>query len=199
MDKYDRRLRSHGLPVLSQKNGEHEHPIYYASKAFTKGEQNKVTIEQELIAIHWAIKKFRPYVYGTEFTVRSDHKPLVYLFSLKEPSSRLTRIRLDLEEYNFKVTHIKGKENVVADALSRRTSEELKSLSQNDYRPILALTRSMKNKEMVETSTKQIEKIIEPNDSEDIDNNKGIPILNSRYVATNPDKIQFYSHAVRNQ
>lgn len=101
--------------VLSQ----NDKPISFASKAFSRAERNKSTIEQELIAIHWAITHFKCYIYGTQFRVRTDHRPLVYLFNLKDPSSKLTRLRLDLEEYTFSIEHIPGKTNVVADALSR--------------------------------------------------------------------------------
>lgn len=101
--------------VLSQ----HERPIAFASKAFNKCEMNKATIEQELIAIQWSIKYFKTYLYGLRFRVRSDHKPLIFLFNLKDPSSKLTRMRLDLAEYDFTIEHIPGKNNVVADALSR--------------------------------------------------------------------------------
>lgn len=52
--------------------------VYFASKAFTKGETNKSTIEKELLAIHFAVNKFRPYIYGTHFLCRSDHKPLIF-------------------------------------------------------------------------------------------------------------------------
>lgn len=129
--------------VLSQiLNGE-DRAICYASKTFTQGEKNKSTIERELIAIHWAVKNFRPYLYGTNFIINSDHKPLTYLFALKEPSSRLTRIRLDLEEYNFTINHIKGKDNCVADALSRISIDELKTLSMTNIR---AITRSASRK-----------------------------------------------------
>lgn len=71
---------------------------------------------------------FRPYLYGKRFTVRTDHRPLVYLFKIEDPSSKLTRMRLDLEEFDFDVVYIRGKENVGADALSRIeiTSEHLK-------------------------------------------------------------------------
>lgn len=79
-------------------------------------------------------------MYGREFTVYSDHKPLIYLYKLKNPSSKLTRIRLDLEEYKFDIVHISGKLNVVADALSRIAIDELKN--QYDHE-ILAITRSM--------------------------------------------------------
>ena len=85
--------------VLSQLHGDIEFPVAYASKTFTKGESNKSTIEQELTAIHWAINYFRPYLYGRRFTVKTDHRPLVYLFSMKNPSSKLTRMRIDLEEF----------------------------------------------------------------------------------------------------
>lgn len=72
--------------VLSQNHSGDDLPIYFASKTFSKGECNKSTIEKELLAIYYAIQYFRPYVYGTHFTVRSDHKPLVYIFGLKDPS-----------------------------------------------------------------------------------------------------------------
>lgn len=61
-------------------------PVAFASKSFTQGERNESTIEQELIAIHWAITYFRPYLYGRRFTVKTDHRPLVYLFTMKNPS-----------------------------------------------------------------------------------------------------------------
>jgi hypothetical protein len=130
--------------ILSQIHDNEDLPISYGSKKFTKGESNKPTIEQELIAIHFAIRHFRPYVFGTEFLVRSDHRPLIYLFGLKDPSSKLTRLRLDLEEYNFSVEHIKGKDNVGADALSRMTIEDFKNIKTTST--ISVLTRSMTKK-----------------------------------------------------
>lgn len=129
--------------VLSQYNdNDDDLPIAFASKSFTKGERNKATIEQELLAIHFGIKHFRPYVYGTKFIIRSDHKPLSYLFSLKDPTSKLARIRLDLTDYNFIIEHIKGSDNVAADALSRIEFDNIKNVKGTDPFKILALTRS---------------------------------------------------------
>lgn len=54
--------------VLSQNFDGDDLPIYFASKSFNKGELNKSTIEKELLAIHFAINHFRPYIYGTHFT-----------------------------------------------------------------------------------------------------------------------------------
>lgn len=128
--------------VLSQEYNGKELPVAFASKTFTNGESNKSTTEQELIAIHWAIQYFRPYIYGTHFLVKTDHKPLSYLFSLKNPSSKLTRIRLDLEEYDFTVEFLKGKQNVVADALSRITLNELKEQYEQTVGVYKVVTRS---------------------------------------------------------
>ncbi|RYX87425.1 hypothetical protein EON73_01410, partial [bacterium] len=112
--------------VLSQEINGIDRPVQFISKTFKKGERNKPIIEKELLAIHFAITTLRPYLYGTKFVVYSDHKPLIYLYSLKNPASKLTRIRLDLEEYNFVVQYIKGANNVVADALSRISIQDLK-------------------------------------------------------------------------
>ena len=115
-------------------------PIYFASKSFSHSEQQKPIIELELLAIHFAITQFRPYVYGTSFIVRSDHKALVYLFNIKYSSSKLTHIRLQLSEYNFTFEYIKGKSNGGADALSRISIDELKN---NDNNQVLVMTRAM--------------------------------------------------------
>ena len=107
-----------------------DRPIAYASKTLNNAEKNYSTIEKELLAIVWAVKHYRPYLFGRRFKILTDHRPLVYLFSLKEPSSRLTKFRLLLEEYSFYVEYSPGKDNCTADALSRITmsSNDLKTL-----------------------------------------------------------------------
>ena len=94
-------------------------PVSYASRMLNKAEVNYSTIEKELLAVVWAVKHFRPYLFGNHFYIKTDHRPLIYLFSLKESSARLTKFRLLLEEYNFTIEYTPGKENSVADALSR--------------------------------------------------------------------------------
>lgn len=134
--------------VLTQKYDNIDLPIAFASKAFTKGEANKSTIEQELTAIHWAITHFRPYLYGRKFTVKTDHRPLVYLFSMKNPSSKLTRMRIDLEEFDFDVQYVPGKINFGADALSRIkiNTEILKDMSVQDLSVLMVQTRAAAKK-----------------------------------------------------
>lgn len=105
--------------VLSQGPVNKDLPIAYASRTLCSAETKYSTIERELLAIVWAVKHFRPYLFGRKFTLITDHRPLTWLFSIKDPGSRLARWRLKLEEYNYKIEHKPGKINKNADALSR--------------------------------------------------------------------------------
>lgn len=106
--------------VLSQGKIGSDLPVAYASRTLSDAEQNYSTIEKELLGIVWAVKYFRPYLYGRKFTIVTDHQPLQWLFSLKEPSSsKLIRWRLKLEEYDYEIVYKKGTLNTNADALSR--------------------------------------------------------------------------------
>lgn len=121
-------------------------PVAYASRPLNKAELNYPTIQKELLAVVWSIKYFRPYLYGRKFTILTDHKPLIYLFGMKDPSTRLLKFRLLLEEYDYDIKYIKGTENNVADALSRVTisSNELKSL--NEKVVSIVMTRAQRAK-----------------------------------------------------
>lgn len=126
-------------------------PVAYASRSLNVAEKRYPTIEKELLAIVWAVKHFRPYLYGRTFKIQTDHKPLISLFGMRDPSSRLMKFRLILEEYDFVVEFLKGKNNAAADALSRLTitSEELKEINQN---AINVLTRGQRARQALGTT-----------------------------------------------
>lgn len=105
--------------ILSQGEIGKDLPIAYASRTLNKAESNYSTIERELLAIVWAVKHYRPYLFGRKFKIVTDHKPLTWLFSIKDPGSRLVRWRLKLEEYDYEIVYKAGKINTNADALSR--------------------------------------------------------------------------------
>lgn len=105
--------------VLSQGRIGSDKPICYASRTLSSSECNYSTIEKELLAIIWATKYFRPYLFGRKFQIVTDHRPLTWLMSLKEPNSKLVRWRLKLEEYDYEIVYKKGTLNRNADALSR--------------------------------------------------------------------------------
>lgn len=62
---------------------------------------------------------FRPYLYGTEFIVETDHNALVWLYKVKDSNQKLLRWSLLLQEFNFSVRHKRGRDHLNADALSR--------------------------------------------------------------------------------
>ncbi|KAL1123468.1 hypothetical protein AAG570_002548 [Ranatra chinensis] len=105
--------------VLSQGTIGSDRPIAFASRTLNEHERNYSTIEKELLAIIYGTKYFRPYLFGRHFIIVTDHKPLQWLFSLKEPNSKLIRWRLSLEEYDYEIRYKPGKQNSNADALSR--------------------------------------------------------------------------------
>lgn len=119
--------------VLSQGPIGQDKPIMYVSRTLNKHEENYSTIEKECLAIVWACSKmFRPYIYGRNFNIITDHQPLKYLFNLKEPNSRLVRWRLKLEEFDYTVHYKKGKNNTNADFLSRLEAYPLEIQSTDD-------------------------------------------------------------------
>jgi hypothetical protein len=98
-----------------------DHPVCYFSRKFNKNQKNYSTIEKECLALILALQHFNVYVSSTEvpLIVYSDHNPLVFLHKLKDKNQRLLRWSLILSEYNMKITHIKGRDNLIADCLSR--------------------------------------------------------------------------------
>ncbi|XP_011860867.1 PREDICTED: uncharacterized protein LOC105558005 [Vollenhovia emeryi] len=105
--------------ILSQGSIGKNLPIAYTSRVLNAAEQNYSTIEKECLAIIYCVSHFRPYLYGKPFTIVTDHKPLVWLHSVKDPSSRLWKWRTKLLEYEYEIKYKKGTLNNNADALSR--------------------------------------------------------------------------------
>lgn len=122
--------------TLSQEHTDKPRVIAFASCSFSKSDLHKSIVEKELIGIHYAIDHFKPYLFGTRFLVRTDCKSLIYLFKLRKPSSRLNRMRIDLEEYDFEIEHVEGKSNVLCDGLSRIHIKDLAS----EYQTVLRVT-----------------------------------------------------------
>lgn len=105
-----------------------DRPIHFASRTMKPAELNYATIEKECLGVVFGLKTFRQYLLGKHFLLKTDHAPLVWLFGMNNPASRLTKFRLELEQFYFSIEYVKGRDNVVADALSRISIEELKGL-----------------------------------------------------------------------
>lgn len=93
--------------------------IAYSSKHLNEREARWSTTEKEAFAIVHAVTVFRIYLYGRRFMVITDHRPLEWLMSKSEPSGRLERSALKLQEYDIKIGYRAGKSNQNADCLSR--------------------------------------------------------------------------------
>ena len=109
--------------VLLQKNnnGIYNPVCYYFSKKFYKHQKNYSTIEKECLALILAIQQFEVYLTSSTspVVVFSDHNPLRFPHKLKNKNQRLLRWNLLLQEFNLDTGHIKGKDNIIPDALSR--------------------------------------------------------------------------------
>lgn len=111
--------------VLTQELEGEERVIAYASRHLNGAEKNYSATEKECLAIIWGIRQMRPFLEGYQFIVITDHLALKWLNSIESPSGRLARWALELQQYSFVVKYRRGKQNVVADTLSRQPVEIL--------------------------------------------------------------------------
>lgn len=98
--------------------------IAFKSRKLSKAECNYSQIDKEALSIVFGVKKFSDFLLGREFVIRTDHKPLVHLFNPSKSipqfsNARIQRWALFLSAFKFRIAHIRGSENTIADALSR--------------------------------------------------------------------------------
>ena len=107
--------------VLEQQVGELWQPLAFFSRKFSAAESRYSTFDRELLAVHVAIRHFRYFLEGWEFTVYTDHHPLTSAIrKISDPHSpRQQRHLAAIAEFTTDLQHVAGKSNFVADALSR--------------------------------------------------------------------------------
>jgi len=106
--------------ILSQKTDKGEEFVCsYGSRLLKGAELHYGITEKECLAVVWAIKHFRVYLYGSKFVVVTDHSALGWLMSICDPTARLARWSIYLQAYEFDIVHRKGKIHSNVDALSR--------------------------------------------------------------------------------
>ena len=116
--------------VLSQRQKEENDPeevervIAYSSRTLEGREQRYCTRRRELLAIVHFVKVFKPYLWGRECLIRTDHASLRYVKTLKEPDDQIARWISKLEETYYTIETRKGKDHANADALSRLPSSK---------------------------------------------------------------------------
>lgn len=108
--------------VLQQHVEDSWKPVAFFSKRLQPAETRYSTFSRELLAIYLTIRHFRHLLEGRLFCVYTDHKPLTYSFDGRSDrySPRETRHLDFISQFTTDIRHIKGQDNVVADALSRQ-------------------------------------------------------------------------------
>ena len=114
--------------TLSQLHGTQERIVAFASRSLTTAERNYAATEREGLACVWAVEKWRTYLWGHHFTLRTDHQALQTLLSPQahgRAGMRIARWAARLMVYHFDVKYIKGCDNIITDCLSRLHHSEL--------------------------------------------------------------------------
>ena len=120
-----------GAALLHRMNDGSLRPIMYAASSLNVAEKNYPQVEREALALVFAVKKFRPYIYGRHFELQTDHKPLLRIFSEKtgipvHTANRLRRYALTLLGYDFTVSYVENANFAYADFVSRVISSHPK-------------------------------------------------------------------------
>ena len=110
-----------GAVLLQEGDQGIDHLVCYFSHKFNKHQINYSTTEKETLALLLALQHFDVYLGTTVAPVEifTDHNPLVFIEKMKNKNQRLLRWSLAFQEYNLRIRHIKGRDNIMADALSR--------------------------------------------------------------------------------
>ena len=100
---------------------QNEKPMFFANNALTEMQKGYVAIELESLAVAWVMEKFHHFLYGNEFTLKTDQKPLEAILSKssKQATPQLQRILIRTFPYHFKIRYIPGVTNHAADCLFR--------------------------------------------------------------------------------
>ena len=129
---------SSGLGAVPfQKFEESWKPVMYASRSMSETEARYVQIEKEALAITWACEKFHDHILGQNFSIESDHRPLIPLLSTKNLDTmppRILRFLLRLARFDYTIRHVPGKEVYTADTLSRAPNANPKMMMLSSWK-----------------------------------------------------------------
>lgn len=98
--------------------------ISFASAKFTPTQNRYSSNERECLAVVWATKRYRPWLEGAPFLLKTDNQAITWLHRMKDTRSKLLRWALLLQEFSFRVEHCPGRLNQLPDALSRNPACE---------------------------------------------------------------------------
>lgn len=124
--------------------------VGFCSKGLSEAEMRWTVTEQELWAIIYSLTKFETYLRGTKLVIRTDHKSLTFLHSCKLLSARMIRWVHYIGRFDYCIEYVKGKENVVADVLSRHITGVTDVQTSQNQGPQMNLFRATNSKSVRE-------------------------------------------------
>ncbi|XP_058816399.1 uncharacterized protein K02A2.6-like [Topomyia yanbarensis] len=123
-----------------------ERPIQYASQTLNSTQQNYTQIDKEAYAIIFGVKKFYQYLYGRKFTLVTDNKPVVQIFSPNKGLPTLCALRMQhyavfLESFDFEICYRASKDHGNADGMSRLPVTNLRNMKQIEESDIIQINQ----------------------------------------------------------
>ena len=147
--------------VLNQEYPDGLRPVAFASRKLSASEKNYPVHQLEFLALKWAVAdKFHDYLYGAQFTVRTDNNPLTYILTTAKLNATGHRWLSALSTYHFTLQYRPGRSNIDADALSRNplpaTEEAWQSVPPET---VQALCKQIKSHEISKEATTTAESL----------------------------------------
>lgn len=132
-----------GGELFQYNNSGNRAVLAFISRSLRGAELNYTTTEKELLAIVVCLKKLRTYLLGAKVIIRTDHQALKLFKQCRLLSERLTRCALFIQEFDYDIEYVRGKENTVADVLSRYPSDE--GINLHEHTGLLLKIDNLKN------------------------------------------------------
>jgi len=186
--------------VLSQIVDGQERVVAFASRTLNQTEAKYSITKRELLAAIYSLKQFRQYILGVNFTLRTDHEPLRYLQSLKDPPAQMGRWLDRLQDYTFTVEHRPGSQHGNADGLSRQSNNletEVKQTGQETYVTETYNNKAIRNITEKSTDTNITTTLTDIDWAHEQSNDTDIgPIYNAMMQSPNePNRSAFVTHS----
>ena len=129
--------------VLSQIQDDVERVVAYCSRALRPSQRRYCTTKREMLAAVTMCIQFRSYLRGTKFTLRTDHKSLVWLHRSKDTEGMMARWLHALQQLQFSIIHRPGRDHGNADGLSRVPASPCRQCTRPDCPPVVEVTESV--------------------------------------------------------
>lgn len=102
-----------GIAAVLNQRDEHggEYMVACASRSLNPHEKQYEAWKGEMLAAVWGVKTMRPFLHGTHFHLHTDHRPLLWLLTAKEPTGQQAHWVLSLQDYSYSLVHRPGKKN----------------------------------------------------------------------------------------